>query len=38
LSLLARAAEDQAVADRFVSGFGHPEGMLAMLAPEPASC
>jgi 2-polyprenyl-6-methoxyphenol hydroxylase-like FAD-dependent oxidoreductase len=37
-NVLARAAQDQAMADRFVSGFGDPEGMLAMLAPEPAAC
>jgi hypothetical protein len=34
----SQAAQDQATADRFVSGFGNPEGMLAMFAPEPAAC
>ncbi|MCA1845006.1 MAG: monooxygenase [Actinobacteria bacterium] len=38
LTALARAAHDQAAADRFVSGFGDPEGMLSMLSPEPAPC
>jgi 2-polyprenyl-6-methoxyphenol hydroxylase-like FAD-dependent oxidoreductase len=38
LTTLARAAQDQATADRFVSGFGDPEGMLAQFAPEPAAC
>lgn len=38
IDTLIRATQDQAVADRFVSGFGDPEGMLALLAPEPAAC
>jgi 2-polyprenyl-6-methoxyphenol hydroxylase-like FAD-dependent oxidoreductase len=38
LTVLAQAANDQAMADRFVSGFGDPEGMLGLFAPAPASC
>jgi hypothetical protein len=34
----ARATQDQSVADRVTSGFADPEGMLALLAPEPAAC
>ena len=38
IDVLVRATQDPSVADRFVSGFGDPEGMLAMLAPERAAC
>lgn len=38
IDLLVRAGQDQALADRFVSGFGDPEGMLAMFTAEPAAC
>lgn len=38
IDLLVRAGRDQALADRFVSGFGDPEGMLATFAAEPAAC
>ncbi|MDQ4138724.1 MAG: monooxygenase [Actinomycetota bacterium] len=38
VDVLVRATQDPSVADRFVSGFGDPEGMLAMLAPERAAC
>jgi 2-polyprenyl-6-methoxyphenol hydroxylase-like FAD-dependent oxidoreductase len=38
IATLVRAAQDEAAADRFVSGFGDPEGMLALLAGEPAGC
>lgn len=38
IDVLVRATQDATVADRFVSGFGDPEGMLSMLAPEPAAC
>ena len=32
IGVLARAAQDQAVADRFAVGFGNPEDMLALLS------
>jgi len=35
VSTLVRATADQALADRFVNGFGSPEDMLRLLAPEP---
>lgn len=38
VDVLLRASRDQATADRLVSGFGDPEDMLSMLAPEPAAC
>jgi hypothetical protein len=38
IDVLVQASRDQAVADHFVSGFGDPEGMLAMLSAEPAAC
>jgi len=38
VDVLFRACGDPATADRFVSGFGDPEDMLALLAGERASC
>lgn len=38
IDVLVRAAQDSTFADRFASGFGDPEGMLAMFTPEPAAC
>lgn len=33
IDLLVRASTDRCLADRIVDGLGHPEDMLAMLAP-----
>jgi hypothetical protein len=40
IEVLLGASGDPTIADRFVAGFGDPEGMVAMLAPapEPAAC
>lgn len=37
VELLARASADTRLADEVVSGLADPEGMLALLAPEPAA-